>query len=130
MSDTHKIGKMARVRVYESKSAYRVEDHQKAIEEIAKVYDGRVGVNADGTIFGLVDDWHLPYDLPNDVIRLSHMSYYLDEWFAPAKVIERLRDEVLNPQGRFLFNAGGMGMAALWVEADDMERAFRELGLL
>lgn len=121
------IGRMSPIRLYQGKWTNGI-DQDADLYVIDKIYEARVGVSRDGEIFGLVDDWHLPYDLPDDVIRLSMMSYRLDEFFVPADVIARLREPGII--GRFLFNAGGMGVAALWAEADDMERAFRDLGLL
>jgi hypothetical protein len=125
--DSHTIGKMAVLRVYQGKYVYPAREHMEIRDEVDRVFEARVAVNHDGTIFGLVDDWYLPYDLPDHVIRLSMMSYYLDKYFQPAEVIARLREAGAN--GRFLFDAG-QSRAPLWAEADDMERAFQELGLL
>lgn len=121
------IDRMASIRLYQGKWTNGIDQDADPFV-IDKIYEARVGVSRDGEIFGLVDDWHLSYDLPDDCIRISMMSYRLDEYFVPAEVIDRMRDDGAN--GRFLFNAGGMGVVALWAEADDMERAFRELDLL
>lgn len=121
----HIPGRTAQIKLYQGKWTDGIETDDPGRFEIAKTFDGKVGVSTCGTIFGLVDGWSLPYDLPN--ARLTHMSYRLDKYFVPAEVIARLREPAF---GKFLFNAGGMGMSALWVEVDDLEDAFRELGLL
>jgi hypothetical protein len=95
--------------------------------KVDKTYDGQVGVTEDGGVFGLVWGFHMPH-YRSGAQELSHMAYYLDEYFQPAKVIARMRED--DEFGIFLFNAGGMGISALWAEVDDMERAFQELGLL
>jgi hypothetical protein len=123
---SYELGKSVPIKLYRGKCTYPAPEHREIRDEIDQMYDGRVGVSADGEVFGLVDGWSLPYELEN--ARLTHMAYRLDKYFQPADVIARMREGEFT--GRFLFNAGGMGMSALWAEVDDLERAFRELGLL
>jgi glucose-6-phosphate 1-dehydrogenase len=72
---------------------------------------GEVGVNTDRTIFGYVARG-----------ELTHMSYRLNEYFVPANVISARREKGIP----FYFHAGDR----LSISASELERAFRELGLL
>jgi hypothetical protein len=123
----HAAVKLADIKLYEGKWTDGTKANDPERFEVSKTFNGRVGVTADEKIFGLVRGWHMPHYLP-EVPELSHMSYRLDEYFRPAEVIARMREE--GQLKIFLFNAGGMGMSALWAEVDDMERAFQELDLL
>ena len=124
---SYELGKSTPVKIYRGKwtDGTKADDPDQFV--VDQTYDGRVGVSVDGKVFGLVDDWHLPYNLAS--ARLSHMSYYCDgDNFDAAESLAWMRSP--GHRGIWLFNGGGMGMSALWATADDMERAFRELGLL
>jgi hypothetical protein len=126
----HVIGRTAPIRLYEGVWTDGTLASDPDRFKVAHTYDGRVGVTEDepgkDRIFGLIWGWSLSYEV--DPPELTHMSYYLDKYFQPAEIIARMREE--GQMSIFLFNAGGMGMSALWAEVDDMERAFQELGLL
>lgn len=77
-------------------------------------FNGAVGVNVDGTIFGYVSQFH--------VDSLSHMSYYLDKYFVPREVVAQTRKN----GGKFYFDAGN----EITINADVLEDAFRRLGIL
>lgn len=124
---SHKAARVTDIKLYEGKWTDGLKADDPDRYQVAKTYNGQVGVTKDGRIFGLVWGYHMPHYQP-EVPELSHMCYRLDEYFQPAEVITRMREE--GQLGIFPFNAGGMGMSALWAEADDMERAFQELGLL
>ena len=73
---------------------------------------GRVGLNKAGTMFGHVSRFH------ND--SLSFMSYSLDQYFVPKEVVADARAR----GGQFYF----MGNEFM-ISADELERAFKELGI-
>jgi len=83
------------------------------LRDHGKPYDGKVGVGQDGTIFGLVAEFYG---------ELSYMSYRLDEYFVPSDVVATTRAK----SGLFYFDVGN----ELTIDVDELERAFRELGLL
>jgi hypothetical protein len=123
----HVVGKTAPIRLYEGKWTDGTKADDPVRFEVAKIFNGQVGTTQDGKIFGLIHGYHWPNYRP-EVPELTHMSYRLDEYFQPAEVIAKMRED--GQLGVFLFNVGGMGVSALWAEADDMEQAFRELDLL
>lgn len=81
------------------------------LERHGKPEPGEVGVNVDGTMFGYVSRG-----------ALTLMSYSLDSTFVPMEVVATTRER----GALFFFDVGN----DFTISADELERAFRELGLL
>lgn len=81
------------------------------LEYGGKSEPGEVGINKDGTVFGYVSRG-----------AITFMSYLLSDHFIPAKVIALCREK----DAPFYFDYGNK----FTISADELERAFRELGIL